>query len=251
MEATRGRALSSAQTGNPIVPDSLDPRRVARAAVAAQRAAVHGLAAAVVVGRGERARAGAALISRCVAPGEGRGERQPWQKVPAITVSVDGTGFGAALDFSIKKSAFSTTLSRGLAETVCVCVCVWSGVMRWSAAEEAFLRLRVVDGCLCYGVMGSRLLEKSAFGTVSKILFHAFFMGIWDTPPPGLAPCSAAAYSAAALGHARRASPMPSDLFRIAESLSLSYVVAPQNVGFGRSKNSLRLELSPPFFFRD
>ena len=45
--------------------------------------------------------------------------------------------------------------------------------MRWSAAEEAFLRLRVVDGCLCYGVMGSRLLEKSAFGTVSKILFHA------------------------------------------------------------------------------
>lgn len=42
---------------------------------------------------------------------------------------------------------------------------------------------------------------------------------------------------------------MPSDLFRIAESLSLSYVVAPQNVGFGRSKNSLRLELSPPFFF--
>lgn len=26
MEATRSRALSSAQTGNPIVPDSLDPR---------------------------------------------------------------------------------------------------------------------------------------------------------------------------------------------------------------------------------
>ena len=79
MKATRGRALSSAQTGNPIVPDS--PRsseRAARAAaVAARRAAGHGLAAVVVVGRGERARAGAALISRCVAPGEGRGERQP------------------------------------------------------------------------------------------------------------------------------------------------------------------------------
>ena len=40
----------------------------------------HGLAAVVVVGRGERARAGAALISRCVAPGEGRGEWQPWQR---------------------------------------------------------------------------------------------------------------------------------------------------------------------------
>ena len=82
MKATRGRALSSAQTGNPIVPDS--PRsseRAARAAaVAARRAAGHGLAAVVVVGRGERARAGAALISRCVAPGEGRGERQPWQR---------------------------------------------------------------------------------------------------------------------------------------------------------------------------
>ena len=86
MKATRGRALSSAQTGNPIVPDS--PRsseRAARAAVAARRAAGHGLAAVVIVGRGERARAGAALISRCVAPGEGRGERQPWQKVPAIS----------------------------------------------------------------------------------------------------------------------------------------------------------------------
>ena len=76
MEATRGRALSSAPTGNPI---RLCQIRGARssAAVAARRAAGHGLAAVVVVGRGESARAGAALISRCVALGEGRGERQP------------------------------------------------------------------------------------------------------------------------------------------------------------------------------
>ena len=82
MKATRGRALSSAQIGNPIVPDSrrFSERAARAAAVAARRAAGHGLAAVVVVGRGERARAGAALISRCVAPGEGRGERQPWQK---------------------------------------------------------------------------------------------------------------------------------------------------------------------------
>ena len=81
MKATRGRALSSAQIGNPIVPDSrrFSERAARAAAVAARRAAGHGLAAVVVVGRGERARAGAALISRCVAPGEGRGERQPWQ----------------------------------------------------------------------------------------------------------------------------------------------------------------------------
>ena len=79
MKATRGRALSSAQIGNPIVPDSrrFSERAARAAAVAARRAAGHGLAAVVVVGRGERARAGAALISRCVAPGEGRGERQP------------------------------------------------------------------------------------------------------------------------------------------------------------------------------
>ena len=61
---------------DPIVPDS--PRysdRAARTAVAARRAAGHGLAAVVVVGRGERVRAGAALISRCVARarGEARG----------------------------------------------------------------------------------------------------------------------------------------------------------------------------------
>ena len=57
MKATRGRALSSAQTGNPIVPDS--PRysdRAARTAVAARRAAGHGLAAVVVVGRGKARR---------------------------------------------------------------------------------------------------------------------------------------------------------------------------------------------------
>ena len=82
MKAIRGRALSSAQIGNPIVPDSrrFSERAARAAAVAARRAAGHGLAAVVVVGRGERARAGAALISRCVAPGEGRGERQPWQR---------------------------------------------------------------------------------------------------------------------------------------------------------------------------
>ena len=82
MKATRGRALSSAQIGNPIVPDSrrFSERAARAAAVAARRAAGHGLAAVVVVGRGERARAGAALISRCVAPGEGRGERQPGKR---------------------------------------------------------------------------------------------------------------------------------------------------------------------------
>ena len=53
MEATRGAALSSAPTGNPIVPDPLE--RAARAAVAARRAARHERAAAL--GRlGEAAR---------------------------------------------------------------------------------------------------------------------------------------------------------------------------------------------------
>ena len=96
MKATRGRALSSAQTGNPIVPDSrrFSERAARAAAVAARRAAGHGLAAVVVVGRGERARAGAALISRCVAPGEGRGERQPWQKDLQISRAKVGSSKG-------------------------------------------------------------------------------------------------------------------------------------------------------------
>ena len=70
MEATRGAALSSAPTGNPIVPDSLE--RAARAAVAARRAARHERAAAL--GRlGEAA--GHALANgntRRIARGEGR-----------------------------------------------------------------------------------------------------------------------------------------------------------------------------------
>jgi len=96
MKATRGRALSSAQIGNPIVPDSrrFSERAARAAAVAARRAAGHGLAAVVVVGRGERARAGAALISRCVAPGEGRGERQPWQKDLQISRAKVGSSKG-------------------------------------------------------------------------------------------------------------------------------------------------------------
>ena len=68
MEATRGAALSSAPTGNPIVPGSI--LGAAHAAVAARRAARHERAAAL--GRlGEAAGAGLAdLINQ---PATGRG----------------------------------------------------------------------------------------------------------------------------------------------------------------------------------
>ena len=71
MEATRGAALSSAPTGNPIVPDSRNSR-AARAAVAARRAARHERAAAL--GRlGEAAgHARAKANTRRIARGEGR-----------------------------------------------------------------------------------------------------------------------------------------------------------------------------------
>ena len=76
MEATRGAALSSAPTGNTIVPDpALDPlERAARAAVAARRAARHERAAAL--GRlGEAAgHARAKANTRRIARGAGRGE---------------------------------------------------------------------------------------------------------------------------------------------------------------------------------
>ena len=72
MEATRGRALSGAPTAIRLC--QIRVGGAARAAVAARRAAGHGLAAEVVVGRG-KVRAVAALISRCVAPGVGQGKR--------------------------------------------------------------------------------------------------------------------------------------------------------------------------------
>ena len=85
MEATRGAALSSAPTGNPIV---TDPRRAARGAVAARRAARHERAAAL--GRlGEAA--GHALANgntRRIARGEGRRRGGRGRGIPECTQGV-------------------------------------------------------------------------------------------------------------------------------------------------------------------
>ena len=121
-EATRGRALSSAQTGNPIVPDS---RRsilgAARAAVAARRAARHERAAAL--GRlGEAAgHARAKANTRRIARGEGRRRGGRGRGIPeceggSLSGQLSDTDGASQSDLGlIKKSAFGTTLSRSRA----------------------------------------------------------------------------------------------------------------------------------------
>ena len=111
MEATRGAALSSAPTGNPIV---LDPRSRSRGGRSTAGSPARARCSAWEIGRSGRARS----RKRQHAPHRaGRGEEARREGQGHIFLSAKG-GFvecssTAELSHgSIKKSAFGTTLSR-------------------------------------------------------------------------------------------------------------------------------------------